>query len=689
MPELVGTSEKLYNKVDMEQSPWRPFDDYDCTWYRDIGEQQVDDSSDENTPRQNSRATQRQASSTQSPPTSPVHGRGANLSWKSIARTPAYIPAPADVGHRLRVRLRPTNRNKNSSQKTTYLETGPVMAFPAPPKARSIRKAPAPLPRPPSTSVAEVETTPRTIEIPDDTVERCAKLGLTTYRINSSMLSAVFPDCPRFALFWEYRRNNILRELLYYNTTFICLQEVAKAHYYDFFEPQLLMLAGYKGVWQATSINVGRPVGSATFWKMDKYTLKHQFSVPFDMTSGAIKPAQRPKRSSAASSLGLSVLSDLGDRLSNALNLNKHLSSPSSARAGREGVPEGNKQQSTHLKAGNVGRRSSVHSRDSWTPDGSRRSRSPVQGQAAWERRGSSASANLDPNKLDPQQFSKFWLPALVTELELVPKKKDQQNTAQLEARRNLAKELFASAGQRQPAAQSPNRADSSALSNSTLVMDVTHNIQRQHEERAGPTLVLVNVHIPKARNPHVKLAQAKTIIDHVQRHIAGQSEGASPGPASPITPACQVRQETHDVEQKPVILCGEFSSTYEAASYKFLAQGRSPMKHPPVKHVNPNSGGGNMEHALALDPDSVYTHNLHIESAYNTVFGQEPIITTANLQKCVQPGSSYVWYTPSALQCVSMLQVPTEECLPNASYSSDDHALVVEFALKGVPAGS
>lgn len=42
------------------------------------------------------------------------------------------------------------------------------------------------------------------------------------------------------------------------------MQEIAKDHYYDFFEPQLKNLAGYDGIWQATSINVADPSHQST-----------------------------------------------------------------------------------------------------------------------------------------------------------------------------------------------------------------------------------------------------------------------------------------------------------------------------------------------------------------------------------------------------------------------------------------
>eukprot|EP00054_Salpingoeca_dolichothecata_P022126 m.143924 g.143924 ORF g.143924 m.143924 type:complete len:933 (+) comp24231_c0_seq1:223-3021(+) len=49
----------------------------------------------------------------------------------------------------------------------------------------------------------------------------------------------VYGYCPTWALNWEYRRQQILRDLVFYNSDICCLQEVETSEFYDFFEPEM------------------------------------------------------------------------------------------------------------------------------------------------------------------------------------------------------------------------------------------------------------------------------------------------------------------------------------------------------------------------------------------------------------------------------------------------------------------
>ena len=55
--------------------------------------------------------------------------------------------------------------------------------------------------------------------------------------------------CPAWLLHWQYRRRNLLRELLNYKPDILCLQEVQSDHYADFWAPELTK-AGYVPIYK-------------------------------------------------------------------------------------------------------------------------------------------------------------------------------------------------------------------------------------------------------------------------------------------------------------------------------------------------------------------------------------------------------------------------------------------------------
>ncbi|OLL24883.1 Glucose-repressible alcohol dehydrogenase transcriptional effector [Neolecta irregularis DAH-3] len=91
--------------------------------------------------------------------------------------------------------------------------------------------------------------------------------------------AAMYGYTPKWALAWEYRQENILRELKEYDTDVICLQEVDEGSYGKLFLPALKDL-GYVGVYYQKGRAklqdaVARKAvdGCATFYKTTRFTL--------------------------------------------------------------------------------------------------------------------------------------------------------------------------------------------------------------------------------------------------------------------------------------------------------------------------------------------------------------------------------------------------------------------------------
>ncbi|KAL9985853.1 hypothetical protein ACROYT_G008302 [Oculina patagonica] len=78
---------------------------------------------------------------------------------------------------------------------------------------------------------------------------------------------------------WDYRRRNLLKELLHYNADVLCLQEVEMCHYHDWFEPKLRE-KGYAGVYKKRTGD--KTDGCATFFKESRFTLVKSKLVSFN-----------------------------------------------------------------------------------------------------------------------------------------------------------------------------------------------------------------------------------------------------------------------------------------------------------------------------------------------------------------------------------------------------------------------
>ena len=82
---------------------------------------------------------------------------------------------------------------------------------------------------------------------------------------------------------WQYRKRNLLRELLTHRADILCLQEVQSDHFQEYLNPELVA-AGYTGIYKkkTTEIFTGNSYaidGCATFFKKDKFTLVKKYEV--------------------------------------------------------------------------------------------------------------------------------------------------------------------------------------------------------------------------------------------------------------------------------------------------------------------------------------------------------------------------------------------------------------------------
>ena len=106
------------------------------------------------------------------------------------------------------------------------------------------------------------------------------RLGFTllTYNVLSEIYATAdaYPYCAAWALPWNYRRRNILRELVNYRADIMCLQEVQADHFENFLEPELAKY-NYAGVHKCKTREFmgqyGKMDGCAILYRRDKFTV--------------------------------------------------------------------------------------------------------------------------------------------------------------------------------------------------------------------------------------------------------------------------------------------------------------------------------------------------------------------------------------------------------------------------------
>jgi len=113
------------------------------------------------------------------------------------------------------------------------------------------------------------------------------RFRVVTYNILAEIYATqqMYPYCDFWALSWDYRFQNILRELKEVAPDVMCLQEV-QADHYETHLYQALNDAGFEGVYkQKTRASMGisgKVDGCAIFWKKSKFHLVESYSIEFN-----------------------------------------------------------------------------------------------------------------------------------------------------------------------------------------------------------------------------------------------------------------------------------------------------------------------------------------------------------------------------------------------------------------------
>ena len=193
------------------------------------------------------------------------HGPGKDEpeTWQEVGRSKTYSATLEDVGHLLKFEVCPADASGRDQGAPVVFTTGRVIPAPHPPRRNLVPVA------------------------HHDGGEG-GRFTVLTYNVLADLYatSEMYGYTPSWALSWNYRRQNILKEIVQHNADILCLQEVQSDHFEDFFAGELAK-HGYTAVYKKKTAQVfsqGTYVidGCAIFFKKDRFTLIKKYEVEFN-----------------------------------------------------------------------------------------------------------------------------------------------------------------------------------------------------------------------------------------------------------------------------------------------------------------------------------------------------------------------------------------------------------------------
>lgn len=184
--------------------------------------------------------------------------------WVEISRDQLYVPCADDVGRKLKL------------EAAAYsIETGELLMHRVVKTDLVLSRAPDPLKR----NLVTAKT--------GGGSGGGARFRIVTYNILAEIYATQqqYPYCDFWALSWDYRFQNILREIVEVGPDVVCLQEVQADHYENHLY-SAMSDAGFEGVYKQKTRQsmglAGKVDGCALFWRRNKFHLVESYSIEFN-----------------------------------------------------------------------------------------------------------------------------------------------------------------------------------------------------------------------------------------------------------------------------------------------------------------------------------------------------------------------------------------------------------------------
>mmetsp|Transcript_3043 Transcript_3043/g.8265 ORF Transcript_3043/g.8265 Transcript_3043/m.8265 type:complete len:640 (+) Transcript_3043:352-2271(+) len=194
----------------------------------------------------------------------PYKNMNGEEEWIEISRDHLYIPGSDDVGRKLKLEAAAYSTETGELLMHRVIKTDIVLS-----------RAPDPLKRSLVTAKSSAGA------------GAGARFRIVSYNVLAEIYATQqqYPYCDIWALSWEYRFHNIMREIVDAAADVVCLQEVQADHYenhlYAFMSDQ-----GFEGVYKQKTRQsmglAGKVDGCALFWRRSKFHLVESYSIEFN-----------------------------------------------------------------------------------------------------------------------------------------------------------------------------------------------------------------------------------------------------------------------------------------------------------------------------------------------------------------------------------------------------------------------
>ena len=216
---------------------------------------------------------------------------GGGDEWVEISRDQIYLPTHEDIGRKIKIEAAAYSVETGELLMSRVVKTDIVLCRAPDPVKRNLVTAKG----------GGGGTGPRFRVVTYNTL---AEIYATQQQ---------YPYCDFWALAWDYRFQNLLREILDASPDVVCLQEIQADHYENHVYAALSE-AGYEGVYKQKTRQsmglAGKVDGCALFWRRSKFHLVESYSIEFN------EVAQRQ----ATQVLGLNPRSEEGSAFLNRLS---------------------------------------------------------------------------------------------------------------------------------------------------------------------------------------------------------------------------------------------------------------------------------------------------------------------------------------------------------------------------------
>lgn len=189
---------------------------------------------------------------------------GEGKFWIQVGSSRTYIPSQDDIDSSLRLVSVAVDDMGNKMSPINVFVTTPVISLPRPSPRRMV-----------------IFCSLQKFRNPNFTAKpfKDGSFKVLSYNILADLytMKDAHSHCPKWALTWEYRRRNLLNEMLSYDADILCLQEVQSDHFNNFFEPEFAKL-GYSAIYkrktkEVYSANQYVIDGCATFFRHDRFKM--------------------------------------------------------------------------------------------------------------------------------------------------------------------------------------------------------------------------------------------------------------------------------------------------------------------------------------------------------------------------------------------------------------------------------